>query len=63
MVTKNLITIVHARKKFGVYLDLDNHDTIKEALMAQIKLESEKALENIRREYDPLADFQMIESE
>lgn len=55
MVTKNLLTIVHARKKFGAFLDLDNHTNIKEALMALIKTESEKALELIRREYQPMA--------
>mmetsp|Transcript_26078 Transcript_26078/g.34877 ORF Transcript_26078/g.34877 Transcript_26078/m.34877 type:complete len:96 (+) Transcript_26078:542-829(+) len=55
MVTKNLLTIVHARKKFGAYLDLDNHGSIKEALMALIKTESEKAHELIRREYKPMA--------
>lgn len=56
MVTTNLITIVHARKKFGAYLDFDNHNSVKEALMAQIKLESERAMHNIRHEYEKLAD-------
>lgn len=53
MVTKNLLIIVHARKKFGAYLDLDNHNSIKEALMALLKTESEKAHELIKREYKP----------
>ena len=55
MVTKNLLIIVHARKKFGAYLDLDNHSSIKEALMALMKTESEKAHELIKREYKPMA--------
>ena len=55
MVTKNLLIIVHARKKFGAFLDLDNHGSIKEALMALIKTESEKALELIQKEYMPMA--------
>lgn len=55
MVTKNLITIVHARKKFGAYLDLDNHTTIKDALMSHLKIESQKALHIIRKEYQEIA--------
>lgn len=51
MVTKNLLIIVHARKKFGAFLDLDNHGSIKEALMALIKQESEKAVQLLDREY------------
>ena len=58
MVTKNLLIIVHARKKFGAFLDLDNYGSIKEALMAVIKTESEKALELIRKEYQPMAQKQ-----
>jgi len=55
IVTKNLLIIVHARKKFGTFLDLDNYGNIKDALLALIKTESEKALELIRREYQPMA--------
>ena len=58
MVTKNLLIIIHARKKFGAYLDLDNHNSIKEALMALLKTESEKAHELIKREYKPQAMHQ-----
>lgn len=55
MVTKNLVTIVHARKKFGAYLDLDNHATIKDALLSHLELESQKALHIIRKEYQEIA--------
>ena len=47
MVTKNLLMIVHARKKFGVFLDLDNHATIKEALIAALNQQEEQANFNI----------------
>ena len=36
LVTKNLMIIIHARKKFGTFLDLQNHNSVKEALMALI---------------------------
>lgn len=51
LVTKNLMILIHARKKFGTFLDLDSHKSIKEALMAQLKLEEQKAMDSIRREY------------
>ena len=35
--------MLHLRKKFGAYLDLDDHDSIKEALFALLQQESEKA--------------------
>lgn len=56
MVTKNLMIIVHTRKKYGAYLELDKHNSVKEALMAHIQFESDKALAMIREEYVPLAD-------
>ena len=34
IVTKNLLIIVHARKKYGIFLELDKHRSVKEALMA-----------------------------
>ena len=34
LVSKNLMIMLHLRKKFGAYLDLDDHDSIKEALFA-----------------------------
>ena len=34
LVTKNLMIILHARKKYGTILELDKHKSVKEALMA-----------------------------
>lgn len=34
LVTKNLLILLHARKKFNVFLDLNNHSSIDEALEA-----------------------------
>ena len=55
IVTKNLLIILHARKKYGIFLDLDKYRSVKEALMAQLKLEEEKAKDRIMKEYRVLA--------
>jgi len=51
LVTKNLLILVHARKKFNVYLDLNKHDSINEALEAQLKVESFKSKELMLDEF------------
>ena len=40
LVTKNLLILVHARKQFNVYLDLNKYNSVSEALEAQLKIES-----------------------
>lgn len=37
LVTKNLMIILHARKSYGIILELDKYKSVKEALMAQLK--------------------------
>lgn len=51
IVTKNLLILLHARKKFNVFLDLNNHCSIDEALEAQFDIESLKARELLLDEY------------
>ena len=51
LVTKNLLIILHARKYYGVILELDKYKSVKEALMAQLKQEEEKAKDIIMKEY------------
>ena len=58
LVTKNLLIILHARKRFGTILDLDKHKSVKEALMAQLKIEEEKAKDLIMKEYRLQAERQ-----
>lgn len=55
LVTKNLLILVHARKKYAAFLDLNNHASIKDALMAHLKVESDKAKDIINKEYMPIA--------
>ena len=58
LVTKNLLTLIHARKKYNIFLDLDKHNSIPEALDTAIKTESMKAKELILEEYRIIAqDF------
>ena len=51
LVTKNLMIILHARKSYGIILELDKYKSVKEALMAQLKQEEYKAKDIIMKEY------------
>ena len=62
LVTKNLMIIIHARRKYGIFLDLHQHNSVKEALMAQLEIESKKAKDSIYREYKPLAEERSIQA-
>ena len=63
LVTKNLLIILHARKKFGAFLDLDNHPSVKDALMAHLGVESAKAKNIIGEEYKAQALDQQVKAD